>query len=165
MKEPPYPKSKKIDTKKDDVYIDIEDKDPVWLKDKGDHFYNRNDFQSAVNAYSKALEFDKEFMMGRLNRATTWIRIKAYENCILDCIDIENQIKALKESEREDEFYSKILARLYVKRGAAYTWTSQFDKAIDDLTAALKFTGIFTKEELNEIERDISRIETRQRSQ
>lgn len=42
LKEAPYPKSKTIDKKKkDDVYIDIEDKDPVWLKDKGDHFYNR----------------------------------------------------------------------------------------------------------------------------
>jgi dyslexia susceptibility 1 candidate gene 1 protein len=89
LREAPYPKSKVIDKKKDNVYIDIEDKDPVWLKDKGDHFYNRNDYQSAVNAYSKALEFDKNFMMGRLNRATTWIRIRAFENCIADCNDIE----------------------------------------------------------------------------
>jgi dyslexia susceptibility 1 candidate gene 1 protein len=78
MKEAPYPKSKQIDKKKDDVYIDIEDKDPVWLKDKGDHFYNRNDYQSALNAYTKALEADKEFLMGRLNRATTWLKVRAF---------------------------------------------------------------------------------------
>ena len=24
---------------KEAVYIDIEDRDPVWLKDKGDHFF------------------------------------------------------------------------------------------------------------------------------
>jgi dyslexia susceptibility 1 candidate gene 1 protein len=100
LKEPPFPKSKKIEKKKDDVYIDIEDKDPVWLKDKGDHFYNRNDFQSAVNAYTKALEFDKEFLMGRLNRATTWLKIRAFENAIADCDDIEGYILTLKESER-----------------------------------------------------------------
>ena len=100
MKEAPYPKSKKIEKKKDEVYIDIEDKDPVWLKDKGDHFYNRNDYQSALNAYSKALEFDREFMMGRLNRATTWIRTRSFDNCISDCTDIEDQIMALKEEER-----------------------------------------------------------------
>ncbi len=56
MKEAPYPKSKNIETKKDDVYIDIEERDPVWLKDKGDHFYKRNDFQSAISAYTKAIE-------------------------------------------------------------------------------------------------------------
>lgn len=63
-------------------------------------------------------------MMGRLNRATTWIKIRQFENCIEDCNDIENQINALKESEREDEFYSKMQARIYLKRGAAYAWTS-----------------------------------------
>lgn len=78
MKEPPYPKSKKIEKKKGDVYIDIEDKDPVWLKDKGDHFFKRNDYYSAANAYSKALEFDKDFMMGRLNRATAWLKMRAF---------------------------------------------------------------------------------------
>ncbi len=44
MKEAPYPKSKKIEKKKDDVFIDVEDKDPIWLKDKGDHFYKRHDY-------------------------------------------------------------------------------------------------------------------------
>ena len=90
------------------MYIDIEDKDPVWLKDKGDHFYNRNDFYSALNAYSKALEYDKEFMMGRLNRATTWLRVRAFQSCIADCEDIEGAMHGLKEEERVDEFYSKM---------------------------------------------------------
>jgi len=60
-KEAPYPKSKKIE-KKTDIYIDIEDKDPIWLKDKGDHFYNRNDFVAGIRAYGRALEEDKEFL-------------------------------------------------------------------------------------------------------
>ena len=127
LKEPPYPKSKIIDKKKDTVYIDIEDKDPVWLKDKGDHFYKRNDFHSALNAYSKALEYDKEFLMGKLNRATTWLRVRAFDNCIADCEEIENQINALKEEEKQDEFYYKILARSLIKKGAAYAWISKYD--------------------------------------
>ena len=40
--------SKKLDKKKSDVYIEIEDKDPVWLKDKGDHFFKRADYQGAL---------------------------------------------------------------------------------------------------------------------
>lgn len=58
-----------------------------------------------MNAYTKALEFDKEFMMGRLNRATTWLKMRVFQNCVADCDDIENQIMALKEAEREDDFY------------------------------------------------------------
>lgn len=58
-----------------------------------------------MNAYSKALEFDKDFVMGRLNRATTWLKIRAFENCAADCDDIEAIILGLNEQEREDEFY------------------------------------------------------------
>lgn len=92
-KEPPFPKSKNIEKKKDNVFIDIEDKDPLWLKDKGDHFFTRNDFHSAINAYSKALEIDKEFLMCRLNRATTWIKVRKPQHCIDDCKDIETFVE------------------------------------------------------------------------
>ena len=65
-----------MDKKKDDAaHIDIEDKDPLWLKDKGDHFYKRNDFYAAVHAYSKSIESDKSFLMSRLNRGTTFIKM------------------------------------------------------------------------------------------
>mmetsp|Transcript_16704 Transcript_16704/g.16005 ORF Transcript_16704/g.16005 Transcript_16704/m.16005 type:complete len:96 (+) Transcript_16704:476-763(+) len=78
LKEPPFPKSKKIEKKHDGVYIDIEDKDPVWLKDKGDHFFKRNDYMSAINAYTKAIEFDKEFLMCRLNRSSAYLKVRAF---------------------------------------------------------------------------------------
>jgi dyslexia susceptibility 1 candidate gene 1 protein len=97
LKEPPMPRSKNIDKKKDGVYIDIEDKDPLWLKDKGDHFYKRSDFNSALNAYTKSLEFDKEFLMSRINRATTWLKVRAFDNCIADCNDIEDYVNNLKD--------------------------------------------------------------------
>lgn len=77
QKEAPYPKSKKIEKKSDDMYIDIEDRDPLWLKDKGDHFFRRNDFSSAMNAYCKAIENDKEFLSCILNRATTFLKVRA----------------------------------------------------------------------------------------
>ena len=55
MKEAPYPKSKNFDKKKDDTFVSADDRDPVWLKDKGDHFFKRNDYHAAINAYSKAI--------------------------------------------------------------------------------------------------------------
>lgn len=102
--------------------------------------------------------------MGRLNRATTWIRVRAFDNCIADCNDIENQILALKESEREDEFYGRLLARLYVKRGASYAWISNFEKALEDYERAIKNKLVFSEQELNEMERDMRRIERRKNS-
>lgn len=75
-KEAPYPKSKKVEKSKDDCYIEIEDKDPLWLKDKGDHWYKRNDYYSALNAYTKSIKSDEDFLMSRLNRATTFLRVR-----------------------------------------------------------------------------------------
>lgn len=159
------PKSKKIDKKKDNVYIDVEDKDPVWLKDKGDHFYKRQDFNSAVNAYCKAIEFDKEFLMARLNRATTWIKVRCYENCVEDCQDIQTYVNALKAEEREnDDFYVRMMGRSFLKMGAGYTWISKFDEAVQAFTEAIKYKTVFNEREIIEIQNDIDRIRVRQRS-
>lgn len=165
MKEPPMPKSKQIDKKKDTTYIDVEDRDPVWLKDKGDHFYKRNDYHSALNAYSKALEYDKEFLMGRLNRATTWLKVRCFENAIEDCQDIETFVLGLKEEERqEDVFYDKMLARAYLKKGAGYAWLSKFDQAVENLGQAAKFKAILNEQEIEEINADIERVKVRKES-
>lgn len=73
-----------IDKKKkdNDYYIDVEDKDPVWLKDKGDHFFKRADYTAALNAYAKALKADPTFLPAKLNRATNFIKMRAPELCI-----------------------------------------------------------------------------------
>lgn len=126
-KEAPYPKSKKIDkTKKDGVHIDIEDKDPLWLKDKGDHFYKRNDFFAAVHAYSKSIEADKQFLMSRLNRGSTFMRMFQFEACVDEMTDIINMINALpkKEFEEDEAYYDKMKGRAFFKRGAANAWIS-----------------------------------------
>jgi len=56
---------------------------------------------------------------------------------------------SLKESEREeDDFYSKMLLRTHVKRGAAKAWLSLFDDAIQDFNKALtKFKGLLSDSE------------------
>jgi len=98
IKEPPYPKSKKLAKEnKDAMYIDIEDWDPVWLKDKGDHFFKRHDFNAALNAYCKSLEADRDFLKVYLNRATTFLKIRWFESCIEDCDEIRKWIGEVKE--------------------------------------------------------------------
>jgi dyslexia susceptibility 1 candidate gene 1 protein len=89
LKEPPYPKSKNLETKKgENLYIEADDKDPVWLKDKGDLFFKRSDYHAAINAYTKALTADKDFISGRLNRATCYIKTRNFNLCVDDINDI-----------------------------------------------------------------------------
>ena len=87
LKEPPYPKSKNMSKKNRDMYIDVEDKDPVWLKDKGDHFFKRFDYNAALNAYTKALKEDNDFLSCRLNRAATFIKLRGFVAASDDCSD------------------------------------------------------------------------------
>ena len=109
LKEPPYPKSKKLDDKKRDAlgYVDVEDKDPVWLKDKGDHFFKRFDYNAAIHTYTKALKEDPEFLMGKLNRATAFIKARSFVAASDDCSECITQIEKLKpeEFESDKEFY------------------------------------------------------------
>lgn len=140
-KEAPYPKSKKM-TKddKDAFYVDIEERDPVWLKDKGDHFFWKHDYNAALWTYCKAIEADWEFLKVYLNWATTFIKMRKFENCIEDCDDIIKKISDVKEEEKQDDpFYIKVLARAYVKWGAANAFLSKLSQAVDDIEAGLNF--------------------------
>lgn len=57
-----------------------------------------------------------------------------------------------------------MLARCYLKKGSGYAWLSKFDLAVDNLTNATKFKGIFNEREVIEILNDIDRIKLRQKS-
>ena len=99
----------------------MEDKDPVWLKDKGDHFFRRADYTAALNAYAKSIKADPTLLPAKLNRATTFIKMRAFDLCVSDCDELIEYIKNLKEDEIEGDrpYYMKIMARAYLKRGAA----------------------------------------------
>ena len=170
LKEPPYPKSKNFDTKKgENLFIEADDKDPVWLKDKGDLFFKRSDYHAAINAYTKALKADKDFLSGRLNRATCYIKTRNFNLCVDDINDIVSQIRSLKPDEREQDkdFYDKIMARSLVKRGAAHAWLSQFDEALKDFMTVIKdpiYCEIIGEQDVASLARDIKVIQDRQAS-
>ena len=88
LKEPPYPRSKKLERTPGEQHLDVEDKDPVWLKDKGDMFFKRHDFTAAIAAYARALKSDPDFLMGKLNRATCFIMLRGFSACVEECHDI-----------------------------------------------------------------------------
>ena len=170
LKEPPYPRSKKLTKQPNEAGLDVEDKDPVWLKDKGDMFFKRHDFTAAIAAYAKALKADPDFLMGKLNRATCFIMVRAFSAGAEDCDDIVRQIEALKPEEFESDkaFYNKVKARALVKRGAANAWMSNFDEAVAD------FTKVLAAEELHQhlgphgvasLTRDLAVVTNRQASQ
>eukprot|EP00957_Ditylum_brightwellii_P167817 12774686-Ditylum_brightwellii.AAC.1 len=55
--------------------LDISESDAVWLKGKGDEFYKKGDFWSAINAYSSSLESDQGMVQAISNRAASYLQI------------------------------------------------------------------------------------------
>jgi tetratricopeptide (TPR) repeat protein len=76
-------------------------------------------------------------------------------------------IDALPEKEKEEDavYYTKIVGRNYLKRGAALAWLSQFDAAVNDIRRAMDFKGLYTEEEREIMQQDIDSIKIRQESQ
>jgi len=77
-----------------------------------------------LNAYSKSIENDKEFLMARLNRATTFIKMRWYGAAIDECHDVERLVFAIPEKDKEEDpvYYTKMLGRTYLRRAAAQGW-------------------------------------------
>jgi tetratricopeptide (TPR) repeat protein len=73
----------------------------------------------------------------------------------------------LKKEERaeDEEYYYKMLGRMYLRRGTAQAWNSQYDAAIVDLKRAMEYTNLFKEPEIAKIKNDIKQIEKRKESQ
>ena len=54
---------------------DLESKNPLWLKDKGDSFLKDKNYVSAIEAYSEALKTDSKLFSAVLNRSVCYMKI------------------------------------------------------------------------------------------
>lgn len=68
--------------------FDIGDSDPVWLTAKGDQFYSKGDFCSAVNAYTEALHKDQTLVQALAKRADCYLNLREGAFCVKDCTDV-----------------------------------------------------------------------------
>eukprot|EP01138_Halocafeteria_seosinensis_P004788 gb/GECG01004896.1/.p1 GENE.gb/GECG01004896.1/~~gb/GECG01004896.1/.p1 ORF type:complete len:664 (+),score=109.34 gb/GECG01004896.1/:1-1992(+) len=73
----------------------IDERNPEWLKSKGDEFYSQGDHLGAINAYSATLERDPVFISAMMNRAACHLHRGSLHHCIFDC---SNALKQLPPS-------------------------------------------------------------------
>ena len=95
--------------------------------------------------------------------------MRGFNAAIEDCNEIHDKIDAMKDEDREEDapFYNKIYARAHVKRAAAYTWTSEFEKAVTDFNAVIetaKYAAVFNEQEIEAFKADVERIQMRSAS-
>ena len=64
---------------------DLESKNPLWLKDKGDSFFNDKNYISAIEAYTEALKADSKLLSAFMNRSICFLKTFKLELAIGDC--------------------------------------------------------------------------------
>lgn len=78
--------------------MDISEREPLFLQDKGDSFYIKGNFRSAINAYTDALQKDSTLLLCFANRAACFLQLKQFKACIEDCTAA---LRLLKQKEAD----------------------------------------------------------------
>ncbi len=165
-KEPPYPKSKKYVPEKNYLGQEIDEKNPIWAKQRGDNFYNNKDYSSAINAYNNALNLDPNFHKVLLNRGTCHMCLGEFDKALNDFNKAIDLINSIDKKERSDAFYDRINVKALSKIYAIYALRQEYQKALDVINEKLllkehAFPFIIPEDKWKKIEKDKKLIESR----
>lgn len=98
----------------------------MWMKQKGDTFYNKTNYESATHAYSEALKSDRQYVACYANRAACYLHMKQFGLCIEDCNVVINWNEpALSPSQERSNV---MLVKAYARRGAAFAYSGNFQQ-------------------------------------
>ena len=169
-KEPPYPKSKKYVPEKNYLGQEIDEKNPIWAKQRGDNFYNNKDYRSAINAYNNALDLDPTFHKVLINRGTSYMCLGEFDLALIDFNKAIDLINAIDKKERSDAFYDRINVKALSKIYAVYALRQEYQKALDIINEKLllkehAFPFIIPEDKWKKIEKDKVLIESRMKNE
>jgi len=118
----------------------VTESDPTWLKGKGDDFYRSQDYLSAINAYSAALEADPDLANVLSNRAACYLCLGQLQKCVDDCAAALGKLPTREEIPdlpSEKERFKKLKVRLLIRRGTAHCQLAKYEAGLADYNAAL----------------------------
>ena len=165
-KESPYPKSKKYVPEKNYLGQEIDEKNPIWAKQRGDNFYNNKDYSSAINAYNNALDLDPNFHKVLINRGTCYMCLGQFDQALNDFYKAIDLINSIDKKERSDAFYDRINVRALSKIYAIHALRQEYQKALEVINEKLllkehAFPFIIPEDKWKKIEKDKVLIESR----
>eukprot|EP00944_MAST-04C_sp_MAST-4C-sp1_P013889 g13889.t1 len=130
---------------------DISERDPFWIKGKGDDFFRAKDFKSAINAYSAALDIDETLIAALSNRSNCWLQLDNYDKCVEDCLVLLEKVKGTTPAERklmtaqqlrEDVKSQRLRVKVLVRLGSAYCKLGKYHEAIQNYEDGIRLTGL-----------------------
>ena len=146
---PPDPLQAPILIKTSGSEGDISQRDPAWLKDRGDRFFRMGDYRSAEEAYSMVLKQFASSIMGQAidcvvgtwsNRAACRIQSKRFLEAADDCghaLSTMAKARCVTEYPKSEQAHVRCRMRLLTRRGAALANAGVLHRALTDLRVAL----------------------------
>ncbi|NWU93976.1 DAAF4 factor, partial [Upupa epops] len=125
-----------------------EEKNPDWLKDKGNKMFATGNYLAAVNAYNLALRLNNKLPLLYLNRAACHLKLRNFHKAI------EDSSKALELLTPPVPSNKNARVKAYVRRGTAFCQLELYTEGLQDFEAALKIDPKHTA-----IEKDAEKIQ------
>eukprot|EP00873_Tetraselmis_striata_P001874 jgi/Tetstr1/422138/TSEL_012993.t1 len=132
-----------------DDMTDVSERQPVFLKDKGDALYAKGNFQGALNAYSRALAIDPEHLPSLANRSACHLKLGDVAACVADCEagleQLAPMLRRLQELAGADGGVggaelvklATMRLRLLARKGAAHCQLDELPQALAAYEAAV----------------------------
>ncbi|XP_014677242.1 PREDICTED: dyslexia susceptibility 1 candidate gene 1 protein homolog [Priapulus caudatus] len=131
----------------DDMDLTEEERDPVWLKEKGDSFFTQGNVEGAISVYSHAIRLNAKLPALFSNRAACHLLVRNFHKCI------EDSSKALELLVPPVEGNREARVKAHVRRGTAFCELQLYPEGLMDYDAALSL-----KPDDSELRADTSRI-------
>ncbi|XP_056908742.1 dynein assembly factor 4, axonemal isoform X3 [Takifugu flavidus] len=109
-------------------------RNPAWLKDKGDKCFLREDYLGALNAYGLALRLNPKSPALYSNRAACHLKLKNLHK------SIEDSSQALHLLAPPVDANAAARARAHARRGAAFCQLQLYAEGLQDYQAAVAIT-------------------------
>ncbi|XP_075362087.1 dynein axonemal assembly factor 4 isoform X2 [Mycteria americana] len=109
-----------------------EEKNPEWLKDKGNKMFATGNYLAAVNAYNLAVRLNSKLPLLYLNRAACHLKLRNLHKAI------EDSSKALELLTPPVPDNENARVKAYVRRGTAFCQLELYTEGLQDYEAALK---------------------------
>ncbi|XP_061036283.1 dynein axonemal assembly factor 4 isoform X2 [Eubalaena glacialis] len=109
-----------------------EEKNPEWLKDKGNKLFATENYLAAINAYNLAIRLNNKIPLLYLNRAACHLKLKNLHKAI------EDSSKALELLTPPVADNANARMKAHVRRGTAFCQLELYVEGLQDYEAALK---------------------------
>ncbi|XP_048337827.1 dynein axonemal assembly factor 4 isoform X1 [Sphaerodactylus townsendi] len=109
-----------------------EEKNPDWLKEKGNKMFATGNYLAAVNAYNLAIRINNQIPALYLNRAACHLRLRNLHKAI------EDSSKALDLLTPPVQDNANARVKAHLRRGTAFCELELYTEGLQDYVAALK---------------------------